>query len=84
MGGAEQASPIAFRMASDISTTTDVVLDVFLYDRSGDRTHDLKIKSLLLYQLSYPVGPCKISWARRLVRRLNESAHDGARTPASS
>ena len=24
-------------------------------DRSGDRTHDLKIKSLLLYQLSYPV-----------------------------
>ncbi len=25
-------------------------------DRSGDRTHDLKIKSLLLYQLSYPVG----------------------------
>ena len=26
------------------------------HDRSGDRTHDLKIKSLLLYQLSYPVG----------------------------
>lgn len=25
------------------------------HDRSGDRTHDLKIKSLLLYQLSYPV-----------------------------
>lgn len=25
-------------------------------DRSGDRTHDLKIKSLLLYQLSYPVS----------------------------
>lgn len=28
---------------------------VRLHDRSGDRTHDLKIKSLLLYQLSYPV-----------------------------
>ena len=26
-----------------------------LSDRSGDRTRDLKIKSLLLYQLSYPV-----------------------------
>ena len=27
----------------------------YISDRSGDRTHDLKIKSLLLYQLSYPV-----------------------------
>ena len=33
------------------------------YDRSGDRTHDLKIKSLLLYQLSYPVS-CIVTDAR--------------------
>ena len=37
-------------MAAEIDVTND---------RSGDRTHDLKIKSLLLYQLSYPVGVCR-------------------------
>jgi hypothetical protein len=26
-----------------------------VYDRGGDRTHDLRIKSPLLYRLSYPV-----------------------------
>ncbi len=26
-------------------------------DRGGSRTHDLRIKSPLLYQLSYPVDP---------------------------
>ena len=26
-------------------------------DRGGDRTHDLRIKSPLLYRLSYPVKP---------------------------
>ena len=33
-------------------------------DRSGDRTHDLKIKSLLLYQLSYPVATRGVMPAR--------------------
>ena len=27
-------------------------------DRGGHRTHDLRIKSPLLYQLSYPVDRC--------------------------
>ncbi len=29
---------------------------LLLNDRGGDRTHDLRIKSPLLYQLSYPAN----------------------------
>lgn len=45
-------------------------------DRSGDRTRDLKIKSLLLYQLSYPVGPA----ANRIIARRGASHNAPART----
>lgn len=39
-------------------------------DRSGDRTHDLKIKSLLLYQLSYPVRSRRKLATKGLIHNL--------------
>ncbi len=54
-----------------------------MYDRAGDRTQDLRIKSPLLYQLSYPVAGAKLDETRRATQanqpRANADRLDSGR-----
>ena len=60
---AEESASASEELAGQAATLTSLVNTFTLSkgtatgnDRGGDRTHDLRIKSPLLYRLSYPVG----------------------------